>query len=365
MGGSEKTVASFFDQAQTHMAKSALHALAATNTHSQNAMATDCGTDHQGQPESTDLENWSAQMEVPCATTGNSPEVASPPPILRNTNAPAAEGHPMELSRALEQRRCEPISPYRHHTWSNELSCLDLLPRYPTLVRDLQCGFDLGIPPIRSTYTPPNHPSLVHLPNVYKSIIDNEFAAGCYIGPFTRAQLEDELGPFQTSPLSLIPKTSKPRKYRAVHSFSFPHNPSRHITSINSHIDSENFLCTWGTFDIVALLIACLPPRSQASVWDVAEAYRTIPANPSQWPGLVICLQMDDQYAVNTCNNFGLTSAGGLYGTVANAGADIFQGNRIGPLSKWVDDHIFFQIPCDCLMDYNANCAQWSSEIIL
>lgn len=74
----------------------------------------------------------------------------------------------------------------------------------------------------------------------------------------------------------------------------------------------------------------------------MAEAYRTIPANPSQWPGLVIHLQMDDQYAINTCNNFGLTSAGGLYGIVADAGADIFRGNRIGPLSKWVDDHIFF-----------------------
>ena len=49
-----------------------------------------------------------------------------------------------------------------------------------------------------------------------------------------------------------------------------------------------------------------------------------IPADPSQWPGLIIRLQEDDQFAVNICNNFGLASAGGVYGMVADAGADLF-----------------------------------------
>ena len=72
---------------------------------------------------------------------------------------------------------------------------------------------------------------------------------------------------------------------------------------------------------------ACLPPGSQASVPDVAEAYRTVPANPSQWPGLVIRPQAEDQFAVNVCNNFGLASAGSVYRTIVDAGADIFRGN--------------------------------------
>ena len=113
----------------------------------------------------------------------------------------------------------------------------------------------------------------------------------------------------------------------------------------------------------MALLIARLPPGSQASVRDVAEAYRTIPAHPSQWPGLVIRLQAEDQFAVNTCNNFGLASAGGVFGLVADAEADIFRGNGLGPLAKWVDDHIFFRIPRDCLAGYNAQCAEWCEEI--
>ena len=92
----------------------------------------------------------------------------------------------------------------------------------------------------------------------------------------------------------------------------------------------------------MALLIARLPPGSQASIRDVAEAYRTIPVKPAQWPGLVIRLQAEDQFAVNTCNNFGLVSAGGVYGLLADAGADIFRGKGLGPLDKWVDDHVFF-----------------------
>jgi hypothetical protein len=96
----------------------------------------------------------------------------------------------------------------------------------------------------------------------------------------------------------------------------------------------------------------------------MAEAYRTIPASPSQWPGLVIHLQTEDQFAVNTCNNFGLSSAGGVYGAVADTGADIFRGNGIGPLSKWVDDHIFFRIPRQSLPAYNAERARWSKEIL-
>ena len=74
----------------------------------------------------------------------------------------------------------------------------------------------------------------------------------------------------------------------------------------------------------------------------MAEAYRTLPAHPSQWPGLVIRLQAEDQFAVNTCNNFGLALAGGVFGLVADAKADIFRGNGVSPLAKWVDDHIFF-----------------------
>jgi hypothetical protein len=269
----------------------------------------------------------------------------------------------MEPKRALKPKRLSATSPYAPDAWRKELEDLGLICRYPSVVEGLRSGFDLGIPRIRSTFTPPNHHSVIHRPDVYNAIIQNEFATGRYVGPFSRAQVESELGPFQTSPLSFVPKTSKPGKFRAVHNFSFPHNPTPNASPINSHIRSEDFPCTWGTFTTVALLIARLPPGSQGSVRDVAEAYRTIPAHPSQWPGLVIRLQGEDQFAVNVCNNFGLTSGGGIYGRVADAGADILRGNGIGPMAKWVDDHLFFRVPREHLPAYNADRARWHREI--
>ena len=74
---------------------------------------------------------------------------------------------------------------------------------------------------------------------------------------------------------------------------------------------------------MVCFTIWSLPPGSQASIRDVAEAYQTIPISPEQWPGLVVKLCDDDQFAINT-NNFGLTSAGGVYGFLGNAATDLF-----------------------------------------
>jgi hypothetical protein len=95
----------------------------------------------------------------------------------------------------------------------------------------------------------------------------------------------------------------------------------------------------------------------------VAAAYRTIPAHQSQWPGLVVQLKGKDSYAINTNNNFGLTSAGGVYSQLADAGVDLFRAEGIGPISKWVDNHVFFSIHRSHLALYNASRARWRQEI--
>jgi len=175
--------------------------------------------------------------------------------------------------------------------------------------------------------------------------------------------VEDFISPFQSSPLSLVPKPGKPGQFRAVHNFSYPHDESAFPPSINSSINANNYPCTWGTFEAVYLVIAQLPLGSQASVRDVAAAYRTIPTHRSQWPGLVIRLEGPDNYAINTHNNFCLSSAGGVYGHLADAGADILRAKGIGPLSKWVDDHIFFRIQRVHLNSYNDNRKGWRGKI--
>ena len=113
----------------------------------------------------------------------------------------------------------------------------------------------------------------------------------------------------------------------------------------------------------MALLCARLPPGSQAAVRDVAEAYRTIPLHHSQWPGTVIKAAQHDQYLLDSNAAFGAAPNAGLYGSVADAGADLMRAEGIGPISKWVDDHVYFWIPWHHLDEYNRLQAQWQAQI--
>jgi hypothetical protein len=85
-----------------------------------------------------------------------------------------------------------------------------------------------------------------------------------------------------------------------------------------------------GNFSIVYLLISRLPPNSKLATRDVAEAYRTIPLHESQWPSAIVRTD-NDQFYVDMCLAFGATPSAGMYGTVADAGAEIIRHRGIGP----------------------------------
>lgn len=210
-----------------------------------------------------------------------------------------------------------------------------------------------SVPAISTTYTPANSPSILEHHEAFSTILNREFSTGRYIGPLSRVETESLIGPFQTAPLSLVPKPGKPGKFRLVQNLSFPLHPSSTISSINSSVDSNLYPCTWGTASTICLLIWYLPPGSQAAVRDVAEAYRTVPLHPSQWPGLVVRTGSDD-FAIDSSFCFCFTAAAGSYGEVADAGADIFRSQGMGPMSKWVDDHLFLRILREHRISYNA-----------
>jgi hypothetical protein len=100
-------------------------------------------------------------------------------------------------------------------------------------------------------------------------------------------------------------------------------------------------------------IIVRLPPGSEIAVRDVEAAYRSIPLHPSQWAGAVVRVGADE-FAVDTCAMFGEAASGGQYSELADAGADIMRARGIGPISHWVDDHIFFRIRRRYLDRYNA-----------
>ena len=86
----------------------------------------------------------------------------------------------------------------------------------------------------------------------------------------------------------------------------------------------------------------------------------TIPLHESQWPRAVVRTE-HDQFYVDTCAAFGATPSSGVYSHITDAGAEILRSQGIGPLDKWVDDHIFLWIRHTFIADYNiirANCAK-------
>lgn len=83
----------------------------------------------------------------------------------------------------------------------------------------------------------------------------------------------------------------------------------------------------------------------------MAEAYRTIPLVPLQWAGVVVRLDAG-AFAVDSSASFGVGSHAGVYGNLADAGADIMRAKGIGPLAKWVDDNVFLQILREHLPDW-------------
>ena len=386
-----ETKTHFFATAQAcaHQ-ESALYAWGRTTTIFQNAFPRSSGMGQRHGHERTIRDGCPLQTDWSSVSTGSSQRPAPAPPTLKSIYAQVAERPTMEPKNVLERRRSEDpfsentrtpivrspttkhtlqqrameaLTPYHSGAWAEELQKHGLCHRYPHLSENLVMGFDVGISVINETYAPPNDSSVKHFPSAYSAIVEREFATGRYLGPFSKCEVENLIGPFQSSPLSLVPKPEKPGKYRAVHNFSHPHVPSSSVCSINSSINADDYPCTYGTFGTVCLIISQLPPGSQASVRDVAEAYQTIPIQQNQWPGLVVHLRGDVQFAINTSNNFGLTSGGGVYGSIADAGTDIFRANGMGPVSKWVDDHMFFRIPHSHLQAYNENRAAWRQEI--
>ena len=295
---------------------------------------------------------------------GNAPRDVLVPATTTDTSVRAAHPHLTELKNALELRKLQALTPYKPQAWEFLLSSTNLTKKYPSLAQCLRTGFFLDFPIINLTQTPPNKSSISEFQDQFDKIIQLEIVKQRYIGPFSRIDIESLIGPFQSSPFSIIPKPGRPDHYRVLQNYSYPYNTTSTLPnpSINSFVDSDNFPTTWGTFSIISLLIHQLPPGSQAATRDVSEAYRTIPLHHSQWPGAVARVGTDT-YCIDTATCFGTSPSAGIYGVVADAGADLFRSQGIGPLAKWVDDHIFFRVLRTHLAEYNHQRRNRHSEL--
>lgn len=225
------------------------------------------------------------------ALIGSAP-TASAIPMTSATFIQVALLQPIASKTTLEHRKSHPILPYNPAAWESRLHAHNLLVNYPTLSHSLHFSFNLNIPHIVSPQTPSNCPSLLTFREAFNKLLARELLTGRCVGPFSYDKPFSLLGPFQSSPISIIPKSGKPGKFRIIQNYSFPWVPSAAYPnySINTGVNPDDFPCTLGTFETVCTIICSLPPGSQAATRNIAKAYCTVPLHHSQWPAAVVHL---------------------------------------------------------------------------
>lgn len=84
-------------------------------------------------------------------------------------------------------------------------------------------------------------------------------------------------------------------------------------------------------------------PGTVAAVLDVEAAFRTIPIHPSNWKYNIIRDDADNFY-IDKCLPFGVTTAVGIHGETVDAFMRIVEWHGIDATFKWVDDLTFWQV---------------------
>ncbi len=157
---------------------------------------------------------------------------------LSSINALYAATSSTERLLALEQRRITPQTPLVPDAWETTLLRLSLLHSFPNIPSILRNGADAGVHVISQIHAPRNSKSIAENPNIFIPLILEEIQEHRYFGPFNEREVVQAVrGPFQTSPISLVPKpNTDPLKFRHVNNLSSPRiprtTPSGVITSI-------------------------------------------------------------------------------------------------------------------------------------
>ena len=121
--------------------------------------------------------------------------------------------HLMGLVLVLECRRLKALTPHYLDIWECKLQEAGLTGKYLHVVAGLHYGFSISFPQIISTQIPPNKHSIIEFTEEFSRIIGNEIQKECYIGLISQQDVKSLIGPFQTSPFSIIPKPGRPDIY--------------------------------------------------------------------------------------------------------------------------------------------------------
>ena len=73
---------------------------------------------------------------------------------------------------------------------------------------------------------------------------------------------------------------------------------------------------------------------------------------------------MEDAYCIDTVISFGSRPSGGIYGDICDTLLTILRLQGLGPITPWVDDHLFMRIQTKYLNEYNSMWHSWHTDIV-
>ena len=150
---------------------------------------------------------------LPFAWTGKGFKAAPVPSMTQNTSAQGAVQPLMEPTGVLKHRKIKALIPYHPKAWEDKFHKASLSEKYSHIVTGLHYSFCIGLPLINNTQSPSNKDSMVKFAGEFNRIVQNEIQKGHYLGPISRQNMETLIGPFQSSPFSIILKPGQVNKY--------------------------------------------------------------------------------------------------------------------------------------------------------
>ena len=214
----------------------------------------------------------------------------------------------MVLKAALEHRKISPLAPYKAEAWGELLHHYDLRTKYPDIFLPLY-GKDSTLVFVKFT-TPlplPTVPLYLRILKLTKRSLTESFAPGVISNLCLEMKWSHSLVSSNHPRFLWFPSPENRTISELYTIFSFPISHLVHW----SHYWSRRIPLHLGH---LCFTIYNLPPGSQASIRDVAEVYRTIPSPQVNGLDLLSCGSEEILYCINTNSNFGLASAGGIYG---------------------------------------------------
>ena len=221
-------------------------------------------------------------------------------------------------------------SPLHLEAWRRSLTSFPDRSFTNYLLRGIQFGFHIGVPPgFRGKPVPRNLQSAYQHQQVVEDYLEREEK----LGRVCRVAVSDLKSRHMISPFGVIPKRNRPEKWRLIVNLS-----AREGSSINDAISTELSSVCYASIDDAIAFIRELGKGCLLAKLDLMEAYRAVPVHPMdqhllamKWGGVVY---------IDRALPFSLRSAPKIFSALTDAMLWILHSRGVQFALHYLDDFL-------------------------